>query len=40
VGLLYPEGYSVNEESVSRAVDDLRRRVHFVKILGSYPRAK
>jgi prephenate dehydratase len=31
---------SVDEESVSRAVDDLRSRVHFVKILGSYTRAK
>jgi chorismate mutase / prephenate dehydratase len=31
---------SVNDESVRRAVDTLKERVEFVKVLGSYPIAK
>jgi chorismate mutase/prephenate dehydratase len=31
---------SVNDESVKRAVDTLKERVEFVKVLGSYPVAK
>lgn len=31
---------SIKEEKVSKAVEALRRRVDFVKVLGSYPKAR